>query len=104
MKLESVASGSGSGVAGGLRIRMINQSTRYYFGDVSKFGDGASAPEASKYDKIGQTLSRMKAALNPDGNGKGKNTGKYLGKDLAWWRQNSQDVLHPLVLAFAKSN
>ena len=43
----------------------------------------------------------MKAELNPHGNGKGPNAGKFLGKNLKWWRDNTQDVLDPSVLLFA---
>ena len=43
----------------------------------------------------------MKHALNPNGSGKGMNTGKYLGRDLAWWREHTPGVLYPSMLAFA---
>ena len=93
---------SGSGAAGGFRIRKIRRSTKYFFGDLSRFAGGAAAPEASEYHRIGGTLSTMKAALNPHGSGKGVNKSKtYLGKDLAWWREHTQGVLDPSMLAFA---
>jgi hypothetical protein len=92
----------GSGAAGGFRIRKIHQSTKYFFGDLSRFAGEAAAPEASEYDKIGGTRNAMKAALNPHGSGKGVNKSKtYLGKDLAWWREHTQGVLEPSMLAFA---
>ena len=98
--VDVVPSGSGSGAAGGFRIRKIHQSTKYYFGDLSRFAGEAAAPEASEYHRIGRTLHNMKTALNPHGSGIGGNSGKYLGKDLAWWREHTQHVLDPSVLAF----
>ena len=94
----------GSGAAGGFRIRKINANAKYFFGDLSRFAGGAAAPEASEYHRIGRTLNAIKSALNPHGSGKGLNKGKsYYGKDLAWWREHTQHVLDPSMLAFAKS-
>ena len=99
--VDVVPSGSGSGAAGGFRIRRITDKTQYFFGDLSRFAGEAAAPEASEYHPIGRTLHNMKTALNPHGSGKGVNKSKtYLGKDLVWWREHTQHVLDPSVLAF----
>ena len=89
----------------GSRIRNIQGNAKYYFGESSRFiaSGVAVALEASECDNIGTMRCNMKLRLNPNGSGKGKNTGKYLGKDLAWWREHTQDVLNPSMLAFAKS-
>jgi hypothetical protein len=97
--VEVVPSTPGA-AAGGFRIRKISNKAAYFFGEASRFGGVATALEASECESIGSRLSSMKHALNPHVSGYGKNSGKYLGKDLDWWRDNTQDVLDPSVLAF----
>jgi hypothetical protein len=97
--VEVVPSTPGAAV-GGVRIRKIHQKAAYFFGKASRLGGVATALEASECESIGITLKNMKYALNPHGSGYGKTTGKYLGKDLDWWRDNTQDVLEPSVLTF----
>merc|ERR1712216_47088 len=80
------------------RIMRVTDKTKYYFGVAPE--EGAAALKDSKYENIGSILHTMKKSLNPHGSGKGKNTGKYNGKDLEWWREKTRGVLDESILAF----
>ena len=59
---------------------------------------GEGAPEGTAFENVGKTLHTMKTQLRPGS--KHKNAGAFYGKDLAWWRSQTRDILHPSVLAY----
>ena len=62
------------------------------------WGPGEGAPDGTACESVGITLSMMKTQLKPGS--KSKAAGAFYGKDLAWWRSHTRDILHPSVLAF----
>jgi len=77
------------------RIKHIQMTTQYYFGDLK---DGCVESGALKelsddaFDKIGTTFNYMKIALQ-------SKQSLYFDKDVSWWREKTASVLHPSVLA-----
>ena len=75
------------------RIKHIQQTTEYYFGDLE---DGCVESGVLKelsdddFKPIGNTLNNMKTTLQSE-------QGLYLGKDVSWWREKTASVLDPSV-------
>ena len=79
-------------------VKNIRQRAKYYFGGNVTWGPGEEAPEGTAFEKVGSTLKAMKKQLKPGS--KDRSAGAFYGKDLAWWRSRTRDILHPSVLAF----